>query len=298
MITPDILEYFAQAILGSRQPVTYNEVNDLIFPNRQYRIIGWYGKGQNGLIFQVEALQDGAVYALKVFNAQAFPSEEAALREFHIQKKFAQYNMAPQVHLMGVHATEFRGRPVQMVRVLMDPIHCTFLQYVRDTTSQKKAMAALLCLMRKKYLLEYPYPFLHSDMHYNNVVVLKDRKTLGFIDFGLTVQKPALLQVLDAIPLVMSLKRAADFYPGELKRTIEECARDIVQLYNRFFTVDYVWEGFELHPSGTYQYRAPNGMILHSYDWPPDAAQGRTSLPTESDIQSVFPTIDPPKVTG
>lgn len=296
MITPDVMEWFVQNIL--RVPnltLTYNQLNQLLLPSGTFKLIGWYGKGQHGMVFQVESLgDDGGVYALKVFNAQNKTDDEA-LRESRIQEEFARYNMAPKIRFMDVHTAQVGTQTVRLGRVVMDPIYCTFLQYIlRD--NPKKMIAALKCLLTKKYLLGYPYPYLHSDMHYNNIVVLKDKKTLGFIDFGLTVAKPAALQVLDAIPLVMSLNKAAEFYRDEQRQRIEECARDVIELYNQFFRSEYDPSRFETHASGAYQYRAADGTVLHSYDWAPSLSLQQTPLPSELLIERVFPRLDLPRV--
>jgi hypothetical protein len=134
-------------------------------------------------------------------------------------------------------------------------------------------------------------------MHYKNIVVLKDNKTLGLIDFGLTVHKPALLQVLDAIPLVASLKALADTRAYDQKEPVLLCAKRIIEMYNRFFRVQFTMEGFGPHPADAYQYRSDEGWVLHSYDWPEDSVKQQTALPTEQDIRRVFPKIRLPKIT-
>jgi tRNA A-37 threonylcarbamoyl transferase component Bud32 len=299
MITPETIAWFTDNILRVKVSLTYNQLNQLLIPSGDFRLVGWYGKGQHGIVFQIEYLKEkGGIYALKVFNAQN-KSDDEALRESRIQVEFARYNMAPQIRFMDVHTVSVAGREVRLGRVIMDPIYCTFLQYLtREKDSHvKKIIAALKCLLTKKYLLEYPFPYLHSDMHFNNIVILKDKKTLGFIDFGLTVPKPAALQVLDVIPLVMSLKRAAEFYSGgDRGRPIDECSREVVNLFNQFFRVNYEWERFETHPSGAYQYRAPDGQILHSYDWAPNPQLQQTALPSEELVRQVFPSMDLPQV--
>lgn len=298
MLTPDVIQLFCEKILKAPITLTYYELNELLFPNRRYRVVGWYGKGENGVILQVESLENNAIYALKVIDTRRFPNDQIAMQEFVIQKEFARYNMAPQIYFMDVYRTRVKDRAVQFARVLMDPIHCTLLQLIREQTpaDQKKTIKAFLCLVRKKYLLEYPRPFLHSDMHFNNIVLLKDKKTLGFIDFGLTRPKPALLQILDCIPLVTSLKMVSATYSGPRRDACLNFARDVIRLYNKFFRVQLNWDAFQTQESGAYHYVADDGMTLHSYDWVPDPKLQRTLLPTEEDIRRVFPSIQPPNV--
>jgi hypothetical protein len=297
MLTPDIIQMFSRTVLGTNWSLTPQELNDLIFPSRGYHVIGFYGRGAYGLVLQIESLSDGQIYALKVFNVRGFPTPEAALREFHIQERFARYNMAPWVYMKDIHRAVFRGVDVQFGRVVMDRIACTLDEYIRDTRRVRQATQALLCLVRKKLLLDYPRPYLHSDMHYKNIVVLKDNKTLGFIDFGLAVHKPALLQVLDAIPLVASLKALADSRAYDQKEPILQCAKRAVELFNRFFRVNYTLDGFGAHPSNAYAYRTVEGKLLHSYDWPPTPEKQQTPLPSEEEIREAFPKARVPRIT-
>lgn len=297
MLTPDIIQMFTRSVLGSNESMTPQELNDLIFPARRYHVIGCYGRGANGLVLQVESLSDGQIYALKVFNVHGFSTAADALRECHIQERFARYNMAPKVHVKDIHQTVFRGRDIRFGRVVMDRIACTLDEYIRDPQRVRQATQALLCLVRKKLLLDYPHPYLHSDMHYKNIAVLKDNRTLGLIDFGLAARKPALLQVLDAIPLVASLKALAESRAYDQKEPVLMCAKRVTDLYNRFFRVSYSLDGFGPHPSNAYAYHAADGTMLHSYDWPPDSSLQQTPLPGEQEIRQVFPKARLPRIT-
>lgn len=300
MLTQDIIQLFCQKILQTPNlTLSPFEMNELIFPARKFQIIGWYGKGESGIILQVESIEDSKLYALKVVGMRKFETDAQALREFEIQKRFAEYNMAPNIYVMDVRRSTIRNTPVQFVRVLMDPIDRTLLQCIRDQppVERKKVLKALLCLVRKKFLLAYPYPFLHSDMHFNNIVLLQDQKTLGFIDFGLTVRKPALCQLLDVIPLVTSLKMQAQILTNRFQR--DAClsfARDVIRLYDKFFKIQLDFDRFEAHPTAAYRYVSEDGTVLHSYDWAPDARLQRTPPSTEEDIRRVFPGIEPPKI--
>lgn len=297
MLTPDVIQLFCEKILGIPFLLNAYELNELIFPTRKYRIIGCYGKGANGVIFQIESLERNMVYALKTVSRKDFRSDEHAVREFQVQKEFAKFNMAPQVHSMEIRNVVVRGLPVQFVQVIMDPIYSTLYQFmIRNQENRKELISALLCLIRKKFLLKYPKPFLHSDMHFNNIVVLKDKKTLGFIDFGFSDQKPALLQVLDAIPLVASLKDVASKSDPKLKKYFEAFVHDVIRLFDKFFNIHFELNRFELIPNVGYQYRPSKDISLHSYNWVPNPKQDRPPLPTEEDIRKVFPTIMLPRV--
>jgi len=286
MLTQQDINFFIHTIL--RLPrnieVSYTEMNNLIFPKRKYKIVGVYGSGTFGLILKIKSNSDYRTYALKLVRATA-----NALKEFDIQNKFAQYNMAPQLYLSDITEAKFREYNVMFVRAVMDPIRNTVFQYLRSGNSPRKLFYAFECLIKKKFLLDYPFPYLHSDTHVNNIVILKDGKTLGFIDFGLAHHKPAELQILDCIPLIASCKLT-------LPRTVGEPLTEfLIRFYERMFHVPLVYSNFMEHPSGEggYAYFV-NGVYLHSYDWQP--TQKRQRLIKPSELKRVFPTMKLPKV--
>jgi hypothetical protein len=300
MLTPEVLGLFCKLVLQVDWPLNARELNELIFPERRFWVNGYYGKGAHGLVLSVQSLEDDQSYALKIYNTREFSSDDAALREFYIQRQFAAYHMAPRVHQMDIRRIRFRNRDFEFARVIMDPIYCNLQQALLvKQIDPNKILAALLCLMKKKYLLKYPQPFLHSDMHSHNLVLLQDKRTLGLIDFGLSVQKPAPLQLLDNIPLITSLQEAARHprMTAAQSEILEKFAANIVKVNNAFFRVKMVPERFEIHPSGGgYQYRTTHQELLHSYDWPVSSDLQRTALPTEEDLRRAFPTLDPPTV--
>jgi len=302
MLTPEVIGLFCTRVLKVDWPLTGREMNELIFPERRFWVDGYIGKGAHGLVLSVQSLDDNRSYAVKLYNTRNYPSDDAALREFQIQRQFATYNMAPRVHQMDIRRMEFRNQRFKFARVIMERWQEDSLQdlLVKSKVEPRKLLVAFECLLKKKFLLNYPHPFLHSDMHSHNIKLAKDNKTLGFIDFGMTVQKPALLQLLDVIPLVSSLLEAASKpqFTAAQRAVLQSFAEGVLKIYNRFFHVRLELDRFEVHPTGQgYQYRTPSNTILHSYDWPVNSALQRVALPTEADIREAFPTIDPPTVT-
>lgn len=259
--------------------VNINDLNTLIFPKKKYRIQGVYGFGAYGLILKVKSNTNSQTYALKLSRADAF-----SLNEFHIQKQFAEYNMAPKLHLYDITEGILKGHTVNFTRAVMDPITTTIYQYIKTGQNVKKLIRPFSCLIKKKFLLDYPNPYLHGDMHCNNIVILQDGKTLGFIDFGWSRKKPASLQILDCIPLIGSLM----VFDEKL------LCKSLISLYNKMFNVKLELDNFDLHPGDGYGYRIKN-TYLHSYDW--GKTSRRNPLPTVAELHKIFPKFDTPKVS-
>jgi hypothetical protein len=256
--------------------------------DKEVEILSVYGKGAQGLVLKVK--KENKLFAVKLSGIRI--DREKTLKEYNTQKIFAEYNMAPKIWDIQIMDYEYKNVRVSFVRVFMDPIYTTIYNYLREGKNAEKLMEPMKCLIQKKYILEYPNPYLHSDMHFGNIAILKDKKTLGFIDFGMTVRAPAFLQVLDCIPLITSLK-----FSGVSKAFLEL----LIDYYNQMFRIKLdinkfdnymITDGNRKVPSG-YLYRS-NGIVLHSYSWVPGGE--RTPLPTKEQLETVFPTIKFPKV--
>lgn len=290
MNTQEQINFFITHILGIRtvpQNVKFEEIEELLFPQKQYKIIELYGSGTGGMVFKVQDCQNRQFYALKV--VAFMDSEEKIIEEFKIQEYFSKFNMAPRVYDFDVLKDKFRNISIRIGRCLMDPIQSNIRNYLYKQNNIRKLLKAIKCLMIKKYILGYPESFLHGDMHIDNIVLLKDGKTLGFIDFGFGVQKSSILQILDCIPLVSSIK----FSDCGNRKYREQVCKDIIKLYNQMFNIRMEYDAFERHPGGGYTYKKWN-ILLHSYDWIP--YRNRKPLSNEQEIREVFPTIQPPRV--
>jgi hypothetical protein len=84
-----------------------------------------------------------------------------------------------------------------------DPITADLRTFLKRPHNQKMVETALKCLLDKKYVIG----LLHGDMHLENIAVLKDGRTLGFIDFDFSaIEKNKALTVPDFVPLITSIK--------------------------------------------------------------------------------------------
>lgn len=302
MVNRSYLLHFARNVLQIQDAldVRVDEIEELLIPNGMFRIAGVYGKGEYGIVFRVEttARFSGGeaargTYALKVAH---FPAQEPSpvLREFEIQKEFAAHHMAPAVHLVDTKVTTFRNQPVRFVRALMDPIQSTLYDALTSVGMARRLVRALRCLIHKKYILRYPTPFMHADMHLRNIALLKDGKTLGFIDFGLSVPRPAYTQFLDGIPLLAHMKYASrERHPTP--EAVEELFQHTLKIYNELFHVELEAERLRRYPEGGFHYAA-RGVVLHSYAWSEDLTRNRTRLPSEALVRYVFPFFELPAV--
>ncbi len=144
-----------------------------------------YGSGGQAIVFAARDTT-GRLFALRL--SLNIPIE------IERQMELAHHQMAPQIHYVGTIGA--------LMFTFMDPIRDTLeklLQY--EIVSELKT--ALVCLLDKKTRLN----LLHGDMHVQNIVLLDDGKTLGFIDFGSTFYpKSSLLTTLDFIPLILSVR--------------------------------------------------------------------------------------------
>jgi hypothetical protein len=288
MITVNEINFFIKTVLGlnpNEFSLTVDEFSHLIFPLGLFKIIGVYGKGQNGLVLQIASNLD-QVYAMKLSRIRS--TEDRTLNEYNIQKHFAEYNMAPTLHKLDVFKTTVKGVRIGFVRAIMDPIYMTMFRYIREGHDPQQLFEPLMCLLKKKYLLRYPKPYLHSDMHIENIVILQDQKTLGFIDFGYTIAKAAELQILDCIPLIGFLKQS---------NTSSALLNFSVKFYERMFKIKINLDKFIILPQGGYGYQLNTGKILHSYNWIPDPTLNRNPLGTLDEIRIAFPTFEAPIVT-
>jgi tRNA A-37 threonylcarbamoyl transferase component Bud32 len=295
MIDPRYIQFFVHDVLGlfneRVENITQKDINAFLFPQKRFILIGAYGSGVEGVVFKIIHKQSRKVYALKLCSYIG----DKTLDEFQIQKRFAQYKMAPEIFETDIFTGVFKNYQVTFGRAIMTPIHTSVRQYLKEQKSIRKLFNALKCLIYKKYILDYPQPILHGDMHIDNLIFLEDGKTIGFIDFGYGLtQQPCALQLLDCIPLVGSIKFSR-CCPKDIQKKLCE---QIIQLYNYLFSVSLHFSDFIRHPEGGYAYQIniyDTTVLLHSYNWVPTPPE-RTPLPTESLLKELFPTLRPPVV--
>lgn len=293
MMSQKDLKYFVERILQLNPihtTITQEEIEELIFPKRNMRIVNTYGKGEFGLVLKIQNINNPSqIFALRL--SKFVKDKERSLYEYRIQKRFATYQMAPDVFQYDVLEFFWRNTTFLIVRAMMEPIQTTLNQYIASNKNIKQLYKPFECLLKKKFLLNYPSPYLHGDMHIDNIVILKDGKTLGFIDFGWTIKSPYELQILDCIPLITSLKL---IFP-ETKNTL---INHLISFYDTFFNVKLKYENFTTHPLGGYAYKIRN-HYMHSYNWGlrKEGAITYYGLPSENFLKEIFPTIKTPEIT-
>ena len=284
--------------LYSFKHLSFKELEGFLFPKKQYKIIGIYGSGVEGLVFKIQHRVNRKAYALKVIPYS--DSDKNTLLEFNFQKKFAKYDLSPRIVKINIFNGNFWGQPVRFGLAIMNPIHSTVRKYLEESRylskdSQliryNKIIQALKCLIYKKYILGYPHSYLHGDMHIDNLIILEDTQTLGFIDFGYGIQLPSLLQVLDCIPLVSSIK-----FTKKITNSVKEyLGNEIIRIYNELFSIHLEYDYFKYHPGNGYGYKDPKmPLYIHSYNWTPYSV--RNPLPTVKELKQYFSTIQTPKV--
>lgn len=273
------------------------DVNDIVFPLKKYNIVGVFGKGTHGIILKVESNDTSKhIYACKIVKYRNTP--EQTLSEFTIQKLFARDRMAPKIFLYDIQKVDIgNGEEGQNIvkfgRALMNYIHCTLKEYIlKNPSDTEDLLLALQDLIEKKYLLRYPLPYLHSDMHIDNIVLLKDKKSLGFIDFGYTIRRPAALQILDCIPLITSMKLVL-----EKKGLPLDLCRGLVDFYNKMFRVHLDLPFFQKHPGGGYGYNC-HGYMIHSYNWKATDLRNAPITDMKEIKTFYFPTLTLPKISN
>lgn len=294
MINQEEINFFITVVLRLKGvlQLTREEFENLVFPDKDAEILGLYGKGSNALVLKIK--KQDQLHAVKLSGISG-NEREKTLREYNIQKKFAEYNMAPKIIDIQIMDYEYKKIRVNFVRVIMDPIYTTVYKYLRDGRDAMKLIEPMKCLIQKKYILDHPKPYLHSDMHIDNIAILKDKKTLGFIDFGLTVHLPSFMQILDCIPLITSLKFA------NVSQAFLEL---VIDAYNKMFRIkldidkfgEYqvtIRDGSNRKKTIGYLYRS-EGIVLHSYNWAPEGE--KIPIPNRDQIETVFPTIKYPRV--
>jgi len=308
------IDFFVESVLGKKNiSITNTEIQHILFPDKDYTIKGVYGRGSYGLVLKVEN-KKSEKFALKLLR-----SEPGAIHEFRIQKDFAEYNMSPQIIDFKNREFELHKTKLKWVQALMEPIDSTIYGWLVEKKHLElnsiELLEGLKCLFKKKYLLKYNKPYLHGDMHIQNVVVLKDGKTLGFIDFGLTSRAQPMYQILDFITLLTSLKSMLDIfdpnsiYPKLLKKIKTSRFDSYIDLCQKLFlfceemySIHLDWRKFVIHPSRALVYFEKKGLILHGYkdaQYFPQSIEEwgeLKGLPSPAEIKKVFKTIELPKI--
>lgn len=196
---------------------SFETIARILFPRGQYTINSILGTGLYSIVYKIVETGTMLEYACKIS-----PSKQ----EFEVQRLFEEFEMAPEIREI-VELSQYRGVYV----CIMDIVTGTLRQFM-DTHDVKEEFIfdALVCLIKKKYLFKYPLPFFHGDLHIDNIVILKNGKTLGLIDFAFAQQAPPVYQIMDALALVGSLIK----YRIKTQR-YTNLSSMVLELYNKMF---------------------------------------------------------------
>ena len=199
--------------------------------------------------------------------------------DIHLEAQ--KYKMAPEAFYY-LSLTVEKGKDVYNI-LIMDLIQDTLRNYLSKTppsSSPKMLCAALECILDKKYLLR----FLHGDFHDDNIVILKDGKTLGLIDFDFSILgAPEPYVLMDFIPLINSFATCENKNLGSaLVACIENYYLDTFNITIDSRRIKQGKEGGSFYDAGD--------IILNSY-----IIQKRYDFPVSA-IYKVFPSLKMPKV--
>lgn len=295
MITAEERDFFIKQVLYIKdRDISNKELEVLIFPKKDHKIVRVLGKGSGGIVFDVKSLKTKKHFALKAIGISK--GVDFAMSEFNFQNHLAEYKLAPKVYKTQLIQSIFKGYTIKFVLGIMDIIYCTVNDYIEYGGNPKNLIPAFECLLKKKAILEFETSknkkdtLMHGDMHTGNIIILGDKKTLGFLDFGYSILKPIIFQILDAIPLITSIKYDSRNYDNE------GFAKSIINIYKDLFNINMDYKNFKPHPTGGYMYVTSQNNFLHSYNWEENIGMMRFKLPTANDIRRAFPTLKLPKI--
>ena len=225
----------------SVQIVKFHEYQSLPIRGERVRVVKQLGAGVYAKVYLVKDEISGFEFAVRV-------SKKEDVSKTNVSAILATYAMAPVIYYTG----DFKSKKEVVSVIVMDYIQDT-LWNLRKQLSEREMYTALECLLDKKYLLG----FLHGDMHLGNIVLLKDGKTLGFIDFDFSYFKaPPKYNILDFIPLIGSMIKSRD-------TKLKKVAKQLIVYYKNRFNITIQESQFKDRPKvGGYYY---SSFYLNSY---------------------------------
>jgi serine/threonine protein kinase len=259
---------------------TLSSIQNILFPTAQYTVTGVLGKGAYGIIYKVVG-SNQREYACKIGTHR---------QEFEIQQLFNQHNMSPTVwEILSV------PQYPNVWLCIMDTVHSTLKKAMdRQEISEESIYNALKCIIKKKYLFQYPSPILHADFHIDNIVVLNDGKTLGIIDFAFARTAPPVYQLLD----VLSLAGSINEYSARTQ-SYTSLTNNLLKFFNYLFSLaktplqsKYIMKKNKIF----YVYWKDDVEVALDYDFFTKPFSVRVNDETVQKILRVFPTLQLPFV--
>jgi hypothetical protein len=227
------------------------------------KIIDIYGKGAYNVVLKISD-KKRRIYALRI--GYLF---ENLKRYIDLQKLLSKYDMTTTLYHQGKITKDIHYFIFSNISIVLKDY---LIEY---TFNPENIWRALKCLLTKKYVLN----MLHGDMHIENIALLKDRVTMGFIDFDYTIL-PIKQQytILDFIPLLGSLLAIRN-------RDVDILIGYILEYYKETFNMDIDLKYIKKEKIGGYSYKN-----LFSY------IKAREFKTTTADIYSVFPQLTLPRI--
>lgn len=206
--------------------------------NIDAKVIGLYGIGARATVLKLKT-KSGETLAIRVLKDYS----EQIDKDLAINKYLSHYEMAPVVHKVGL-IRNLKSDKDNVYIILMDPV-TDLNSFLKSKPSIPSLLEAFDCLLGKKYLLK----FLHGDMHTENIVILKDGVTLGFIDFDFSLFKVTNeYNVLDFVPLIASIKGM------EYGSQKTELLKGICDYYKKTFSLEIDIANIHNLKHGGYEY--------------------------------------------
>lgn len=204
-----------------------------------------YGQGTYALVLQIIDAR-GRIFALRVTTSSAESSNNIA-----IQIALAKQDMAPHVYYIS-------NLDIGLDLSVMDPITTTLEDVLKTWPLSRLGaiLEALQCLLDKKILMN----LLHGDMHDGNIAVLKDGRTLGFIDYDYSIFIPdnGNILILDFIPLLASVATRVGGASDKL-------VKGLVEYYKDTYKITLDPKRVKPQEMGGYYYQGKDNIRINSY---------------------------------
>lgn len=206
--------------------------------------VGVAGKGAAATVYFAKEVSTGRRFAVRV-------SDGGHNVKTHLD--FAKFGIAPKLYYDAL--LFYKNTNTEMTIVVMEEISSTLAKIINGPKINVDRIGrALECILDKKYLLR----ILHGDFHTENIVVLKDGRTMGLIDFDFSMTEvDPIVNILDFIPLLAGLKTRANTNSIKLLNYM-------LKYYKDTFDISIKVMSLRGKRGGGYEY-VDNGVSINSY---------------------------------